>query len=370
MRKDRPLQLLYAETLERHGYTRDPEQLRVVAQLDAVRRRLIAAPRDFGSFRHRMLKLLPGGTSIAPVRGLYLWGSVGRGKTLLMDLFFDSLPFADRERRHFHRFMHDVHAELGKLKSHAHPLERVAHRIATRARVLCVDELFVSDIADAMILGTLFNGLFRRGVTLVATSNLAPRDLYRDGLQRQRFLPAIRLIEKFTEVVHVEGAVDYRLRQLRKAEIYVDSKSSDATERLEATFAAIAGEAGMPGGTITVEHRRIRTVRQAEEVIWFEFSDLCEGPRSQVDYIELARCYHTILVSNVPTFDERDANAARRFIALVDELYDRNVKLIVSAAAGAVELYRGGRLALEFQRTASRLIEMLSEAYLARPHRP
>jgi cell division protein ZapE len=236
--------------------------------------------------------------------------------------------------------------------------------------VICFDELFVSDIADAMILGTLFDGLFRRGVTLVATSNVAPRELYHDGLQRQRFLPAIRLIEKYTEVVHVEGAVDYRLRQLRKATIYIDSKASDATARLEATFVAVAGEAGIPDGAVTVEHRRIRTLRQAEEVVWFEFRDLCEGPRSQVDYIELARCHHTILVSNVPTLDERDENAARRFIALVDELYDRNVKLIVSAAAPPAELYRGSKLAFEFQRTASRLTEMQSDAYLARPHRP
>jgi cell division protein ZapE len=335
-----------------------------------VRQRLVTQPRDFGSFKHRMLQLLPGRTAIEPVRGLYLWGDVGRGKTMLMDLFFDSLPFNDRERRHFHRFMHDVHSELAKLKAHAHPLELVAHRIATRARVICFDELHVSDIADAMILGTLFDGLFRRGVTLVATSNVAPVNLYRDGLQRQRFLPAIRLLEQYTEVVHVAGAVDYRLRQLRKAAIYVDSGASDAVARLEATFAAVAGESGTPDGAITIEHRRIRTLRQAEEVIWFDFHELCEGPRSQVDYIELARCFHTVVVSNVPVLDPSSENAARRLIALVDELYDRNVKLIVSAAAAPAELYRGDRLRSEFQRTASRLVEMASEAYLARPHRP
>jgi len=368
--KLRPLESRYVEAIESHRYVRDVAQQRAVAHLEDLRRRLIDKPRDFGFFKRRMLQLLPGRTSIEPVRGLYLWGGVGRGKTMLMDLFYDSLPFADRERRHFHRFIHDVHVELGKLKSHTHPLELVAHRIAIRTRVICFDEFFVADIADAMILGTLFDGLFRRGVTLVSTSNVAPKDLYRDGLQRQRFLPAIRQIERHTEVMHVDGACDYRLRELRKASIYVDSKTSNAVARLEATFAAIAGEPGVLDGTIIIEHRRIRTVRQAEEVIWFEFHDLCEGPRSQTDYIELARCHHTILVSNVPIFDESSENAARRFIALVDELYDRNVNLIVSAAAAPAELYHGDKLKLEFQRTASRLIEMQSEVYLARPHRP
>jgi len=344
--------------------------LRAVARLDDVRQRLIERPRDFGFFKRRMLQLLPGRTAIEPVRGLYLWGGVGRGKTMLMDLFYESLPFADRERRHFHRFMHDVHGELGKLKSHAHPLERVAHRIATRTRLICFDEFFVADIADAMILGTLFDGLFRRGVTLVATSNVAPKDLYRDGLQRQRFLPAIRQIERCTEVMHVDGTVDYRLRELRKASIYVDSKAADAHTLLEATFAAVAGEPGSADGTITIEHRRIRALRQSDDVSWFEFRELCEGPRSQVDYIELARYYHTMLVSNVPVFDDTSENAARRFIALVDELYDRCVNLIVSAAAPPTELYRGEKLKFEFQRTASRLSEMQSAAYLARAHRP
>ena len=216
----------------------------------------------------------------------------------------------------------------------------------------------------------MFDGLFRRGVTLVATSNVAPRDLYRDGLQRQGFRPAIRQIERHTAVAHIDGAVDYRLRQLRKAPIYVDSKTSDAAAQLEAMFAAVTGAPGAPDGTIAIEHRRIRTARRAEEVIWFEFRELCEGPRSQADYIELARCHHTILVSNVPTFDASSENAARRFIALVDEFYDRNVNLILSAAAAPARLYHGDKLELEFQRTASRLIEMQSETYLARPHRP
>jgi cell division protein ZapE len=348
----------------------DRAQKRALDRCDDLRRRLVATPRDFGFWARRMLRLMPGRASIEPVRGLYLWGGVGRGKTMLMDQFFESLPFADRERRHFHRFMHDVHAELRKLKAHRHPLEILAHRIARRARLICFDELNVADIADAMILGTLFDALFRRGVTLVATSNVAPQDLYRNGLQRQRFLPAITQIERHTEVLHIDGGIDYRLRQLRQAKTYHLSDAETTQQRLEDTFMALAGGPGTAATTVTIEHRRVPCVRHGDGVIWFEFHDLCEGPRSQNDYIELARCYHTVLLSNVPIFDETQENAARRCIALVDELYDRNVNLIVSAAAPSNELYRGNKLKFEFQRTTSRLIEMQSEEYLARPHKP
>lgn len=364
-----PLHRLYAEQQQRHGFERDKAQELALDKLEALRSRLIDKPRDFGFFARRMLSLLPGRTSIAPTRGLYLWGGVGRGKTLLMDLFFQSLPFAEKERRHFHRFMHDVHGELAKLKSSAHPLELVAHRLATRARIICFDELQVTDIADAMILGTLFDALFRRGVTLVATSNVAPKNLYKDGLQRQRFVPAIKLVEQHTEVVHMDGAVDYRLRELRKAAIYVDSAAPDAHARLEEIFTSVAGESGAADGHVTIDHRRIRCVRQAEDVIWFDFHDLCEGARSQRDYIEIASYYHTLVLSKVPVLDEKDENAARRFIALVDELYDRNVNLIVSAAAPPAEIYRGVKLGFEFQRTVSRLAEMQTSQYLGRAHK-
>ncbi len=316
-----------------------------------------------------MLRLIPGRSQIEPQRGLYLWGGVGRGKTLLMDRFYEALPFEDRERRHFHRFMHDVHAELRRLQSRTHPLEAVAHRLARRARVLCFDELHVADIADAMILGTLFDALFRRGVTLVATSNLPPQQLYRDGLQRQRFLPAIAAIERHTEVLHLDHGVDYRLRQLKKASTYKVATGQEAKAWLEQTFTALAGEPGATG-VITVEQRRIPCVRQADGVAWFDFKALCEGPRSQSDYIELARCYHTLLLAGVPVLDETAENAARRFIALVDELYDRNVNLILSAAAPPQDLYRGKKLPFEFQRTLSRLTEMQSTEYLGREHKP
>lgn len=363
------LRSAYLRMLERPGHASDRGQERALEKFERLRAQLIASPRDFGFWARRMLRLLPGRSRIEPVRGLYLWGGVGRGKTMLMDLFFESLPFGERERRHFHRFMRDVHDELGKLRSSPHPLEIVAHRLARRARVICFDEFQVSDIADAMILGTLFDGLFRRGVTLVATANVPPKELYHDGLQRQRFLPTIALLERHVETMHMEGTTDYRLRQLRRAAIYLPGGDAQTHGRLEKLFAAVSGVPGVAGGHVTIEHRRIRCVRQADEVIWFEFRDLCEGPRSQTDYIEIARDYHTVIVSHVPIFGGTTEDAARRFIALVDELYDRNVNLLLSAAASPAELYAGEKLKLEFRRTASRLTEMQSQEYLARPHR-
>ncbi|HZF26580.1 MAG TPA: cell division protein ZapE [Steroidobacteraceae bacterium] len=360
----------YASLVAKAGFTRDRHQEQAADKLDELRARLIGSPREFTYWARRLRRLLPGQSTLAPVRGIYLWGGVGRGKTMLMDLFYESLPFADRERRHFHRFMHDAHDELRKLKARTYPLESVAHQIARRTRIVCFDEFQVSDIADAMILSTLFDALFRRGVTLVATSNVAPRDLYKGGLQRERFLPAIALIERHTSVLHLEGATDYRLRQLKQAPIYLPSSATDTSQRLSRLFESVAAGPGTDDGTVTIEHRRIRCVRQSEAVIWFEFRELCEGPRSQNDYIELARACHTLLVANVPVLDAAHDNAARRFIALVDELYDRNVNLIVSAAAAPNELYRGEKLRFEFQRTSSRLIEMQTEAYLARAHKP
>jgi cell division protein ZapE len=311
-----------------------------------------------------------GKRKIAPERGLYLWGGVGRGKTWLMDLFFQSLPFKNKQRSHFHRFMQSIHDDLGRLKDEPDPLEIVAERIARRTRVLCFDELFVSDIADAMLLGTLFDGLFRRGVTLVATSNVPPRDLYKDGLQRARFLPAIRQLEEHTEALLVDGGTDHRLRVLEEAATWFDANAADTDSRMQALFEAIAGDAGQADQTVVIEHRKLHARRIAGDVIWFDFRQICDGPRGQADYIELARCYHTVFVSDVPVLDGEHENQARRFIALVDEFYDRSVKLIISARAPLPDVYRGSRLRFEFERTSSRLIEMQSQAYLARPHKP
>ena len=286
-----------------------------------------------------------------------------------MDLFQAQLPVTGR-RTHFHRFMHEVHARLRDLGPEADPLARVAADIAAGCRVICFDELFVSDIADAMILAGLFQGLVDRGVTLVFTSNAPPRELYRDGLQRQRFIPAIELIEQHTEVIAVDGGTDYRLRQLERAPLYVSTTTDDADMLLAQRFEAIAGQPGEQGGAIEVESRPIPVRRRATGVAWFAFADLCDGPRSQADYIEIARLYHTVVVSAVPRFGPSREDEARRFISLVDEFYDRAVKLVLSAEGPPNDLYHGERLGFDFERTASRLAEMQTHAYLERPHRP
>lgn len=366
----RDLRELYTQQLAERDFRADRAQLAAVEKLDDLRRRLVASREANSSPLRRLLGGLGRSSAREPERGVYLWGGVGRGKTWLMDLFFQSLPFVERRRRHFHRFMHDVHAELKGLQNRASPLELVAEQIARDTRVLCFDELFVTDIADAMILGNLFEGLFKRGVTLVATSNVRPGDLYKDGLQRQRFLPAIDLIERHVDVLGVDGGTDYRLRQLKQAGTYLLSNAPDSVQRLEALFAELSDHGGYTSGSIEIEGRAIPVVRQNGSAVWFNFSALCSGPRSQDDYIEIAREFQSVIVSNVPVFDSLRENEARRFIALVDELYDRNVNLIISAAAPPTELYCGDRLSFQFERTQSRLIEMQSEEYLAREHRP
>ena len=359
------LRKLYARALRQHGFSADPGQRAVLARLDLLRRRLTRAARG----APRWLAWLGRAPVEAPVCGLYLWGGVGRGKTWLMDLFVESLPFPARRRQHFHRFMHDVHAQLATLKHERDPLERVAETIASEVRVLCLDELQVTDIADAMILGGLFAGLFRRGLTLVATSNTALRDLYKDGLQRARFVPAIELLERHVEVLHVDGPTDYRLRELTQAGVYLPLGAPDTVARLAQLFGRLAHDGAHSGGEILIEGRPIAVVREGPGVAWFEFAVLCGGPRSTDDYIEIAREYQSVIVSGVPVLEAANDDEARRFIELVDELYDRNVNLILSAAALPPGLYRGERLAAPFERTVSRLIEMQSDEYLAREHR-
>jgi cell division protein ZapE len=360
----------YRRQLDERHLASDPAQLAVVAKLDDLRRRLIAQPRASRARRSRWLTRFVPGAARTPLTGLYLWGGVGRGKTWLMDLFFKSLPFAEARRLHFHRFMHDIHARLAQIRQQRSPLERIAQALARDTRVLCFDELYVADIADAMILAGLFDGLFRRGITLVATSNVPPQELYRDGLQRQRFLPAIGLLERHLEVLRLAGATDYRLRQLTQAGIYLPAGAPASGARLAALFAALADTQTQVGGVIEIEGRSIAVLRVAAGAVWFDFPALCAAPRSQSDYIEIAREYQSVIVSDVPALDAARDDEARRFIALIDELYDRNVNLIVSAAAPPAQLYRGERLRGLFARTASRLIEMQSEEYLAREHRP
>ncbi|MFU8815565.1 MAG: cell division protein ZapE [Pseudomonadales bacterium] len=357
----------YRELLQGPGLCPDPAQERVVALLEDLHRRLCARRSERAGLLSRLLPM--GRRQLPPVQGLYLWGGVGRGKTMLMDLFYECQPEGERVRMHFHRFMQRVHQELNQLAGTANPLQHVAERFARQASVLCFDEFFVSDIGDAMLLAELLQGLFERGVTLVATSNVPPEGLYENGLQRRRFLPAIELLQQQTLVFNVDGAVDYRLRVLERAEIYHAPLDRAAESSLQRSFSALAPEAPEHGVTLEINGRPIRARCVAEDVIWFEFAELCEGPRSQNDYIELARVFHAVLVSNVPRFTTRNEDAARRFISLVDEFYDRSVKLIVSAEVPLTELYAGERLRFEFQRTESRLLEMQSHEYLGRSHR-
>lgn len=305
------------------------------------------------------------------VKGLYFWGGVGRGKTYLMDLFYDALPFEKKLRTHFHRFMRSVHAELKTIKDQKNPLEIIAARFAKKYKIICFDEFFVVDITDAMILANLLEGLFERGVVLVTTSNIEPSGLYKDGLQRQRFLPAIALLEQKCEIVNVDGGTDYRLRTLKQSELYHTPHDTAAAAALSNSFDALVvhHEDVKENLSIEVEGRSLNARKFSEGVVWFDFYAVCDGPRSQNDYIELAREFHTVLVSNVPVFREGREDQARRFIYLVDEFYDRNVKLILSAEAPFTALYESGRLAFEFQRTQSRLQEMQSEDYLGSAHK-
>jgi cell division protein ZapE len=306
-----------------------------------------------------------------PVRGVYLHGKVGRGKTMLMDLLAISLEQAGQPvwRIHFHRFMAHVHDRLATLDGQKNPLTQVAQEIADRARILCFDEFHVSDIGDAMILGELLHQLAELEVVLIATSNTEPDALYADGLQRARFLPAIELIKSRCDVVEMDSGEDYRLRELSRHPVYYWPESAETLRDLEKEFLALAAGEGIGECQLTIRGRPIRAQRRAGSLAWFDFATLCEGPRAAADYIELACRFGTLIVSGVPVLDDSSNDAARRFIHLIDECYDRAVKVIISAEAAPEALYVGTRLQAPFERTMSRLIEMQSHDYLARPHR-
>nr|VFK14425.1 MAG: cell division protein ZapE [Candidatus Kentron sp. LPFa] len=360
----------YRSDVERGAFRHDAAQEAVVRELQRIYDELLAAPAAPAG----LWKRLKGGrarTRAHGIPGLYVWSGVGRGKTHLMNLFHDALPFPEKMRRHFHRFMQQIHAELKTLPDTPDPLKIVADRIAEKARVLCFDEFHVSDIADAMVLGRLMGALMERGVVLVTTSNIEPDNLYKDGLQRARFLPAIELIKKHTQVIRLAGEVDYRLRALEQAEIYHYPLDEGADESLMRSFLGLGPENVREGEVLEIEGRPIPTARVSDGIVWFEFKDLCDGPRGTADYIEIARYFHTVLLANLPLLGPEDNEKALRFIHLVDEFYDRNVNLIISAAAHPSALYYPeGRFAFQFERTKSRLEEMRSHAYLGRKHLP
>ncbi|RTF13348.1 AFG1 family ATPase [Serratia marcescens] len=366
----------YQQALDAGEYQADEVQRRAVTQLDCIYQALLqkpAASAPAGGLRGKLSRLLGKGTETAlqrPVQGLYMWGGVGRGKTWLMDMFFHSLPGDRKMRLHFHRFMLRVHEELTELQGRENPLEIVADGFKAETDVLCFDEFFVSDITDAMLLATLLQALFARGITLVATSNIPPDDLYRNGLQRARFLPAIDLINEYCDVMNVDAGIDYRLRTLTQAHLYLTPLNDQTRTTLDRMFIKLAGKAGEDAPVLQINHRPLQAIRSVDGVLAVDFHTLCEEARSQLDYIALSRLYHSVILYNVQVMGPLKENTARRFLALVDEFYERHIKLVIGAEASMFEIYQGVQLKFEFQRCLSRLQEMQSEEYLKLPHLP
>ncbi|TBL77549.1 cell division protein ZapE [Obesumbacterium proteus] len=369
--------MLYQQALDAGDYQPDAVQRQTVEALTAIQQALIERERatpvaENRGLRGRLQSLW--GKSVAksqePVQGLYMWGGVGRGKTWLMDLFFHSIPSERKLRLHFHRFMLRVQEELVVLQGQENPLEIIADGFKNEADVLCFDEFFVSDITDAMLLGTLLQALFARGITLVSTSNIPPDNLYHNGLQRARFLPAIDLIKRYCTVMNVDAGIDYRLRTLTQAGLYFTPMTAETRQSMDEMFAKLAGSVGEINPVLDINHRPLPALCSSGGVLSVEFSVLCEEARSQLDYIALSRRYHTVFLHHVKKMDTLNENTARRFLALVDEFYERHVKLIISAELSMFEIYQGDHLKFEYQRCLSRLQEMQSEDYLRLEHLP
>ncbi len=352
----------FESALAARGYAADPAQL-------AAANRLEQLAQDWIAYKARRSNAVTKLLVRPPIpRGVYLWGGVGRGKSFLMDCFYAAVPVVRKTRVHFHEFMRGVHHELDLVRGTVDPLDEVGYRIARRHRLICFDEFHVSDIADAMILYRLLRRLFDIRVGFVMTSNVPPERLYADGLHRDRMLPAIELLQESLDVVEVDGGVDYRTRALERIDAYVIGPGPEAERRLQAAFECIA-EVGDEDPILRIEARQILARRRAGGVVWFDFEVLCGGPRSHNDYLVIASQFHTVVLSNVPRMSAGQASEARRFTWLVDILYDHRVNLILSAAVPPQELYTSGALAQEFERTASRLIEMQSREYGAAPRR-
>ncbi len=350
----------YQALLDSGKFSADETQATAVALLEQRYQQIISAQTIPGWKFWRQPEAIP---------GLYLWGGVGRGKTWLMDLFYECLPAGVNKRRvHFHRLMGEVHERLRTLGEGRDPLPRLADEIADHAHVLCFDEFFVSDIGDAMLLAGLLKRLFERRVLLIATSNVHPDELYKDGLQRARFMPSIELLQQHCEIYHLSAEQDYRLRKLERARLYHYPLDEQACQGLLKIFEEVVPGAWHHGKPLRINGRGIETLRIANSVAWFEFAPLCRQARSVDDYIELARRFATVIIEAVPAMSDDDNDASRRFINLVDTFYDRQVKLVLSAEVELSQLYTGARLSFEFQRTQSRLQEMQSKDYLSRPH--
>ena len=350
------------QALESGQFMPDEAQAQAVQELDRVWKELLtrykASKKAFLRFRRQTYP-----------KGVYMWGGVGRGKTWLMDQFYDAVPFRRKTRMHFHHFMQHVHKELNKLSGQRNPLDAVADQIYKNAVVICFDEFFVSNVTDAMILSDLFQKLFERGITLIATSNIAPEGLYKNGIHRDRFMPTITLVQKNCVVLNVDAGIDYRLRVLKQAQLFKYPLSSDAQSWMLERFQSLTHTQTNSNTPIMINNRVVETLGHTEDVLWCEFSELCFKPRSPADFIEIANIYNTVLVSNIPNLTDFLSEGTRRFIYLVDEFYDRGVKLLLTSEDSIIELYEGQKLAFEIERTRSRLLEMQSDEYLHSEHR-
>ncbi len=363
----------YRELVAQGELTPDPHQAQIVTRLSALADALAGYRPMRTTGIGRLLSLR---RRVVPPRGIYIHGGVGRGKSMLMDLFFAGAPIADKQRAHFHEFMQDVHERIHKWRigrrmnsvERADPIPDVAAEIADNATLLCFDEFQVTDITDAMILGRLFQGLLSRGVVVVATSNLAPDRLYENGLNRGLFLPFIRLIEERMDVVVLGGDTDYRLSRLKGMPVYYTPLDAESRQRMQDAWHRLTDRACGEPRILELKGRVIEVPEAAWGVARFSFSDLCESPRGAADYLKIARSFHTVLIDDIPQLGRQDSSAARRFTTLVDTFYEHRVKLIVSAAVMPDELYVEGPGADEFARTASRLVEMQSARYLALGH--
>ncbi len=352
----------YAAGVARGDWLDDPAQHPALDALDRIHHALLET-HDPGLLGRLF------GERATPVRGLYLWGGVGRGKTFLIDLFFRGLPIQQKRRTHFHRFMREVHERLREHTGEADPLAAIAQQWRQDLRVLVLDEFFVIDIGDAMLLSRLLEHLIDGGVTLVTSSNTLPDNLYKDGLQRARFLPAIALLNSACEVLELASDADYRMRALTRSPVYRAPLDAQSDAWLAQRWRELGGDEEHRDAGIVLEGRRIAVRARSQGLCWFDFSALCEGPRGTADYIEIAREFHTVVVGGIPRMTAMQDDAARRFVNLIDELYDRHVNLVCTADAAPLGLYAGERLAGAFERTASRLTEMQSTEYLAHEHR-
>ncbi|MDH5425472.1 MAG: cell division protein ZapE [Gammaproteobacteria bacterium] len=354
----------YQQLLAANELSHDRGQEKVITAFNALYLQVNKASPGFLSRFVKRLIFKP-----RPVKGLYLWGGVGRGKTWMMDLFYDSLDIQNKYRQHFHRYIHEIHEQLEQYKGQKKPLALIARKFSKEYQLLCLDEFHVSDITDAMILYGLLQELLKNGVTLVFTSNLEADDLYKDGLQRERFIPAIELIKHHCHCVKIDDGTDHRLNAIQSSELYNYPLDAENQKKLEDYFIKLSPCAPKTHTELYINHRSLPVYKLADDVAWFIFDDIFNSPRAVADYIELAKIFHTVFITDIPFLTEKNADKTKRFIQLMDEFYDRNVKIIISAAGPPESLYQGENMLFEFERTVSRLEEMKSLKYLKKPHR-